>query len=164
MKNNIRLCIGLIGLGFVVSSALAQSSSVMPSRFLPGDASVAATPAWKIYTNANTGLPGDYIYSMAIDAQDNKWIAGDDPIWDEGGLSKFDGVKFTDYTNVDAKCPGHNLGNVKFDAQGNAWMASDVGLLMFDGTRVTTVWNTANAPIWPTNMVSDFAWDSLGNL
>lgn len=76
MKNNIRFCIGLIGLGFVVSSALAQSSSVMPSRFLPGDASVAATPAWKIYTNANTGLPGNYIYSIAIDAQDNKWIAG----------------------------------------------------------------------------------------
>ena len=145
MKNNIRFYIALIGLGFLVSSALAQSSSVLPSRFLPGDASVATTPAWKIYTNANTGLPGNYIYSMAIDAQDNKWIAGDDPIWDEGGLSKFDGVKFTDYTNVDAKCPGHNLGNVKFDAQGNAWMASDVGLLMFDGTRVTRV--VANTPV-----------------
>ena len=164
MKNKIQFYIGLIASGFLASSALAQSSSVLPSGFLPRDASLAATPAWKIYTNADTGLPGDYIYSIAIDAQDNKWIAGDDPIWDEGGLSKFDGVKFTDYTNVDAKSPGHNLGNVKFDAQGNAWMASDVGLLMFDGTRVTTVWNTANAPIWPTNMVSDFAWDSLGNL
>ena len=60
---------------------------------------------------------------------------GDDPIWDEGGLSKFDGAKFTDYTNIDAKSPGHNLGKVKFDAEGNAWMASDVGLLMFDGER-----------------------------
>ena len=146
MKTNLNLFIRLVGFSVIASSALA------------------VTPAWKIYTNANTGLPGNYIYSIAIDAQDNKWIAGDDPIWDEGGLSKFDGAKFTDYTNVDAKCPGHNLGNVKFDAQGNAWMASDVGLLMFDGTRVTTVWNTANAPIWPTNMVSDFAWDSLGNL
>jgi len=125
MKNNIRFCIGLIGLWFAASSALAQPASVLPARFLPGDASLAATPAWKIYTNANTGLPGNYIYSMAIDAQDNKWIAGDDPIWDEGGLSKFDGVRFTDYTNVDAKSPGHNLGNVKFDAQGNAgWRAT----------------------------------------
>ena len=44
MKNNIRVCIGLIGLGFVVSGPLAQSSSVLPSRFLPGDASVASQP------------------------------------------------------------------------------------------------------------------------
>lgn len=160
MKNNIRSFICLMVLAFLASSGFAQSS---PGLF-PGGAPAATTPAWKIYTNANTGLPGDYIYSMAIDAQDNKWIAGDDPIWDEGGLSKFDGVKFTDYTNVDAKSPGHNLGNVKFDAEGNPWMASDVGLLKFDGTRVTTVWSTANAPIWPTNHVSDFAWDSLGNL
>ena len=69
VTNSIRFSIALIGLGFVVSSAIAHSSSVLPSRFLPGDASVAATPAWKIYTNANTGLPGDYIYSMAIDAR-----------------------------------------------------------------------------------------------
>ena len=108
MKTNLNLFIWLVAFSVIASSALA------------------VTPAWKIYTNANTGLPGNYIYSIAIDAQDNKWIAGDDPIWDEGGLSKFDGVKFTDYTNVDAKCPGHNLGKVKFDAQGNAWMASDV--------------------------------------
>ena len=127
MKNKIQFYIGLIASGFLASSALAQSSSVLPSGLLPRDASLAATPAWKIYTNADTHLPGDYIYSIAIDAQDNKWIAGDDPIWDEGGLSKFDGVKFTDYTNVDAKSPGHNLGNVKFDAQGNAWMASESG-------------------------------------
>ena len=120
MKNNIRFYITLIGLGFVVSSALAQSSSV-----LPGDASVAATPAWKIYTNANTGLPGNYIYSMAIDAQDNKWIAGDDPIWDEGGLSKFDGVKFTDYTNVDANPPAITLETSSLTPKGmHGWRAT----------------------------------------
>jgi ligand-binding sensor domain-containing protein len=124
----------------------------------------AVTPAWKIYTNANTGLPGDYIYSLAIDSQNNKWIAGDDPIWDEGGLAKFDGLTFTDYTNVDAKSASHNLHDIKFDPSGNVWAASDVGLLKFDGSRVTSVWNTANAPIWPTNRVTDFAWDSKGNL
>ena len=41
MKNNIRLCIGLIGLGFLALGALAQSASVIPSRFLPGDEAVS---------------------------------------------------------------------------------------------------------------------------
>lgn len=41
MKHGIRLCIGLIVLGFVISSALAQSASLIPSRFLPGDDAIS---------------------------------------------------------------------------------------------------------------------------
>ena len=37
MKNNIRFYIGLMGFGFVISGAFAQSASIIPSRFLPGD-------------------------------------------------------------------------------------------------------------------------------
>ena len=37
MKNNIRLCIGLMSLGFLALGLLAQSASVIPLRFLAGD-------------------------------------------------------------------------------------------------------------------------------
>ena len=37
MKNNVRLCIGLIGLGLLALGPPARSASVIPSRFLPGD-------------------------------------------------------------------------------------------------------------------------------
>ena len=41
MKNNIRFCIGLMGLGFLALSAFAQSASLIPSRFLPGDEAIS---------------------------------------------------------------------------------------------------------------------------
>jgi len=41
MKNSIRLCIGLISLGFLAMSPLAHSASVIPSRFLPGDEAIS---------------------------------------------------------------------------------------------------------------------------
>ena len=41
MKNNIRFCIGLMGLGFLTLGPLAQSASLIPSRFLPGDDAVS---------------------------------------------------------------------------------------------------------------------------
>ena len=41
MRNNIRFYIGLMIFGFVISGAFAQSASVIPSRFLPGDAVIS---------------------------------------------------------------------------------------------------------------------------
>src|SRR5580765_229154 len=40
MRNKIRLYISVIALGFAASSALAQSLSVIPSLFLPGDRAI----------------------------------------------------------------------------------------------------------------------------
>jgi len=41
MKNNIRFYIGLMGLGFLTLGPLAQSASLIPSRFLPGDDAIS---------------------------------------------------------------------------------------------------------------------------
>ena len=45
MKNYIRFCIGLMSFGFVIACALAQPASIIPSRFLPGDAAVSGAAA-----------------------------------------------------------------------------------------------------------------------
>ena len=61
MKNNIRFWIGLIGFGFVmIYGAFAQSASLIPSRFLPGDIAVSGAAGDQtvpvIATGGNTML------------------------------------------------------------------------------------------------------------
>ncbi len=119
--------------------------------------------SWKILKPTNTGIPGDYVYSLAVDAKDRPWVTSDDPIWDEGGLGTFAKGRWRSWTNVDGTAPTHFMRNLTFDANGKAWMGSEIGLLTFTGTKVKKVWSMANAP-WPTNVVRDFDWDSQGNL
>jgi ligand-binding sensor domain-containing protein len=127
------------------------------------DPAAAQQAEWSIYKPTNTGLTGNYVYSLALDDEGAVWIGADDPIWDEGGLGRFDGDVWQSWTNVDGKAPTHYMHDLQIDAQGRKWAASDVGLLRFDGDVVEVVWSTANAP-WPTSKVSDFDWDSQGTL
>jgi ligand-binding sensor domain-containing protein len=151
-----RLLTGLV----VVATAAA-----VPAQAGVAAAASAARPGttWKIIKPTNTGMMGDYGYSVAIDAQDRTWVAADDPIWDEGGLARFDGNVWKSWTNVDGKAPDHDMGHIHFDAAGVPWMASSKGLLKLQGNKVKVVWSMANAP-WPTNQVTDFEWDSHGDL
>ena len=57
MNNNIRLCIGLVGLGFLALDSLAQSASVIPSRFLPGDAAISGAASDRTVPVIAPGLP-----------------------------------------------------------------------------------------------------------
>lgn len=118
---------------------------------------------WRIYKPTNTGVPGNYTYSIYIDEQDVVWLTADDPVWDEGGLARFDGDTWRTWTNVDGLSPTHFVHGLRTGPDGHLWLGSDLGLLRFDGVRLNVVWNASNAP-WPTNGVSDFAWDSVGNL
>lgn len=128
-----------------------------------GGSGGAAGASWQILEPANTGIPGNYVYSVAVDSSDRPWVTGDDPVWNEGGLGELTGSTWRQWTNVDAKAPTHDPGNLIFDASGQAWMASRVGLLTLEGGKVRKVWSKKNAP-WPTNLVRDFDWDSHGNL
>ena len=55
MKNKIRFYIRLIALGFPASSALAQSSSVIPSLFLPGDRAIGLSSGDQIAPEIASG-------------------------------------------------------------------------------------------------------------
>ena len=140
------------------TGATAEASTTEP------DAAADSQRAnWQILKPTNTGIPGDYVYSVAVDAKDRPWVTGDDPIWDEGGLGVKKASTWDQWTNVDGKSPTHEMRSLKFDVDGRAWMASSSGLLTLRNGKVRTVWSTANAP-WPTNIVRDFDWDSRGNL
>lgn len=146
-----------MAIGALLAFALPSAVAATPSK------PAAAAAQWKIYGTTNTGIPGNYVYSLAIDARGTKWLTANDPVWDEGGLARFDGRTWNDFTNVDGKSPTHDVGMVHFDAAGIPWVASPRGLLRFDGKKLRVVYNMSNTP-WPTSRVSDFAWDGKGNL
>ena len=50
----------------------------------------AQNPEWVVYNTSNSGLPDNFVRSIAVDPQGNKWIGTYG-----GGLAKFDGVNWT---------------------------------------------------------------------
>jgi ligand-binding sensor domain-containing protein len=150
-------------LGLVVAMLVVAGIPLRGGASVASPAAPAAKPSWTILKPTNTGLPGDYVYSVTVDGADKVWATADDPIWDEGGLTKFDGSVWKDWTNVDGKAPTHDMGNVTVGPDGRMYTASRKGLLVLEGSKVKVLWSKANAP-WPVNSVSDFDWDSHGNL
>jgi ligand-binding sensor domain-containing protein len=43
---------------------------------------------WTVYNTSNSGLPSNWVYSIAIDGQGNKWIGTDGglAVYREGGV------------------------------------------------------------------------------
>lgn len=116
------------------------------------------------YTRAD-GLAGNYINSIAIDSQDNKWFStsfgGNYPSSDTTGVSKFDGVLWTNYYTVNngSSLDGNN--SIAVDTNGNVWVGGN-GLSKFDGTSWTN-YNTGNSGI-PSTGVFSVTLDRKGNL
>jgi ligand-binding sensor domain-containing protein len=111
-----------------IIAILAIAASVSLAIASTPAAGWAAGPAkWSFYRPTNTGIPGDYVTSIAFDSAGKRWLTANDPIWDEGGLARFDGKTWKDYTNVDGKAPAFNMDSVRIDAAGTPWMASDRG-------------------------------------
>ncbi len=55
---------------------------------------------WTVYNTSNSGLPDNYVSSIAIDGSGNKWIG----TW-HGGLAKFDGTNWTVYNTSNSGLP-----------------------------------------------------------
>ncbi|MEN3039728.1 MAG: hypothetical protein ABDI07_11395, partial [Candidatus Kryptonium sp.] len=60
--------------------------------------------SWTVYNAKNSGLPDDWVTSIAIDAQGNKWIG-----MEESGLVKFDGKIWTVYNTSNSDLPNNNV-------------------------------------------------------
>lgn len=89
---------------------------------------------YEIYTPNNTdgGLTSRGIYMIAVDPHGNKWVGSYG-----GGLSRFDGEKWTRYTNADGL--GDNwVYDIEFDRDGTMWVATWDGVSVFDGGHFTT--------------------------
>jgi ligand-binding sensor domain-containing protein len=78
----------------------------------------------------------NYMVSLAVDAQGVVWAG----TWG-GGLSRFDGTKWTSYT-VTEGLPGNHVFMLHIDPKGVLWVGTDNGLAKMNGERfevLTTV-------------------------
>jgi ligand-binding sensor domain-containing protein len=125
---------------------------------------------WTVYTTLNSGLPDNYVTSIAIDASGNKWI-GTNKWWDGvsigvggrliGGLAKFDGTNWSVYTTSNSGMPDNHVWSIAIDGSGNKWIGTQSGgLSKFDGTN-WTVYQTSNSSL-PSNYIHSLAIDGSG--
>jgi ligand-binding sensor domain-containing protein len=79
------------------------------------------------YTIAD-GLPNNDVYSSAIDQEGNLWFATN------GGLSKYDGVHFTNYNTVNGLASDFTS-DLFIDSKNKIWITTlDKGISIFDGS------------------------------
>lgn len=113
------------------------------------------TPAfsqnWQVYNSQNTGMPDNYVTSIAADGNGNVWVGTATNLNAEidnnpsGGLVRYDGNSWTFYSSENSSLPGNNITDLEFDKDGNLWAISGKRLAKFDGTK------------WIANDISDYA-------
>lgn len=94
--------------------------------------------SWRYYRPGNTGIQGDYNESIFIDADGDPWIAGYNPIAEEGGIAKFIQAqnRWFNVSNVDFATIGSanevgctRVSDMVADGQGNLWLGTWRGAL-----------------------------------
>jgi ligand-binding sensor domain-containing protein len=119
---------------------------------------------WTVYDTTNSGLPSNFVRTITIDRQGNKWIG---TVY--GGLAKFDGVNWTVYNTSNSGLPYNYVNSIAIDIQGTVWIGTILrmdyffggGLTKFDGVN-WTVYNSSNSDL-PDDLVSDIAIDEQNN-
>ena len=136
------------GLPPVFGGGLAASS--------PRAARVDDGATWRTYTTSNSGLAANYVLSIAVDDEGNKWFGTNQ------GVSKFDGVNWTTYNMSNSGLVFNRVNAIATDASGNKWFGTSKGVSKFDGTNWTT-YSTSSGGL-PFNYISAIAADQAGNL
>lgn len=113
---------------------------------------------WISFNGANSRLPNNSIYSIAIDKQDVKWIGTDGY-----GVARFDGANWTIFNSKNSGLSDDFVRVVYIDKDNNKWFGTRFGgLYKFDGTTWTN-WNKSNSFL-PSNWVASFVIDPKGVL
>jgi hypothetical protein len=99
------------------------------------------TPTWRYYRPTNTGIQGDYNEAIYIGLDNDPWIGGYHPGFEEGGIAKFIQAenRWINISNVDYPVIGHPddvsttvVTEIVADSQGVIWMATGRGALKFN--------------------------------
>jgi len=110
------------------------------------------------YTEANSGLPDNYVTSIAFGSEGEMWIgtAG-------GGLAEFDGKRWKVYNAVNSGLPRDEVRSLAVDHRGNLWVGTYLGgLARFDGES-WLVYNKTNSGL-PDDRVYSIVIDDWGNV
>jgi ligand-binding sensor domain-containing protein len=121
---------------------------------------------WTTFTYADSALSSNFVTSLGLDLDGSLWV-GALPGWtlatgDHGGLTRYDGVTWTNYHAGNSLIPSENVRSLVIDAAGAKWLATDVGVVCFDGTT-WTLYDTNNSNL-PSNNVTRLHLDPDGNL
>ena len=110
---------------------------------------------WTTYTTSNSDLVSNYVMSMAMDDEGNKWFGT------SRGVSKFDGTTWTTYDTSNSDLVNRRVNAIAIDAAGNKWFGTSNGVSKFDGTTWTT-YDTSNSGL-AFDYISAIAVDQMGN-
>ena len=107
----------------------------------------AQTPEFNIVKPSTTGVPGEEVRVMKVDAAGNLWIAGRFYFWGEVGLAMlsadqlgyqplpgggFDTGAWKVWSSLHHPIPSVFINDMEFGPGGVIWIASDGGLTRFD--------------------------------
>ena len=81
------------------------------------------------FNRANSGLPNNYVHSMAVDKQGVLWIGTYG-----SGLARFDGGAWTTYDGKTSPLPSDYVNCVVIDGNNIKWIGTSEGLTRFDGS------------------------------
>jgi hypothetical protein len=111
----------------------------------------------KTFTSSNSGILSGNINLINCDKIGNVWILL------STGLSKFDGVNWTNYTSSNSNFPSTVPTTFVCDTIGNLWFGSTTGLTKFDGINWTN-YNSSNSALVSNNittLVLDYDYQSI---
>ena len=106
------------------------------------------------YTTENSGLESNYVYSIAVDKQGNKWFGTG------FGVSVFNGFGWSNYNLFNSGLKSLRVISIAIDQQGKKWFGTDDGVFMFDGVNWTS-YSEKNR--LANNFIKDIAIDSQLN-
>jgi ligand-binding sensor domain-containing protein len=85
--------------------------------------------------DSQNGLVSDIVTAVKLDAAGNKWVGTHG-----GGLSRFDGKRWTHYTVPDLADP--YVYDIVFDRDGSVWVANWRGVSIYDGRSAKGGWRS----------------------
>ena len=123
--------------------------------------------SWTIYSTENSGLPTSFPTCMDIDSKNRIWMhcrdkGGEIGKNKGGGLTCFDGNKWTSYTTKNSHIPSNTIWDIVVDKYDRIWMGTaEAGLTCLDGETWTN-YNMENSDI-ASNEVSCILIDEHRN-
>jgi ligand-binding sensor domain-containing protein len=113
---------------------------------------------WTAFTTANSGLPSDTIYGVAIDELSRVWFST------HAGMARYDGSSWAVFDLNNSPLPTNQPKRLRADPTSGIWICTDThGLLYTDtGGNTWTIYNVNNSGLL-SNHVTDVA-PTLGGL
>jgi len=96
-------------------------------------------PEWIVYDTTNSGLPNNWVSSLCIDPNGNRWIGSAG-----SGLGYFHDATWTLYNSSNSGLPADAITTIYVDESHNKWIGTNDGLAKLDSS-IWTVYNTSNS-------------------